>query len=116
MERRHFLKLAFGYVAGAAALAASAKAAPLPNPRLPRKTTSIISSPKRCAGDTGTGAGMGITAAGTVAITGVGAGVIGAGVAADTMAGAGVIGVGIAAAGTAAAIGVAATGRPSRLR
>jgi hypothetical protein len=30
MERRHFLKLAFGYVAGAAALAASAKAAPLP--------------------------------------------------------------------------------------
>jgi hypothetical protein len=29
MERRHFLKLAFGYVAGAAALAASAKAAPL---------------------------------------------------------------------------------------
>jgi hypothetical protein len=30
MERRHFLKLAFGYVAGAAAFAASAKAAPLP--------------------------------------------------------------------------------------
>ena len=30
MERRHFLKLALGYVAGAAALAASAKAAPLP--------------------------------------------------------------------------------------
>jgi len=30
MERRHFLKLAFGYVAGATALAASARAAPLP--------------------------------------------------------------------------------------
>jgi hypothetical protein len=30
MERRHFLKLAFGFVAGATALAASAKAAPLP--------------------------------------------------------------------------------------
>jgi|HubBroStandDraft_5_1064220.scaffolds.fasta_scaffold561585_1 hypothetical protein len=30
MERRHFLKLAFGVVAGAGALAASAKAAPLP--------------------------------------------------------------------------------------
>jgi hypothetical protein len=30
MERRHFLKLAFGYVAGATALAASASAAPLP--------------------------------------------------------------------------------------
>ncbi|THD70732.1 MAG: twin-arginine translocation (Tat) [Bradyrhizobium sp.] len=30
MERRHFLKLTFGFVAGAAALAASAKAAPLP--------------------------------------------------------------------------------------
>jgi hypothetical protein len=29
MERRHFLKLAFGFAAGAAALAASAKAAPL---------------------------------------------------------------------------------------
>jgi hypothetical protein len=30
MERRHFLKLTFGFVAGASALAASAKAAPLP--------------------------------------------------------------------------------------
>jgi hypothetical protein len=30
MERRHFLKLAFGVVAGASALAASANAAPLP--------------------------------------------------------------------------------------
>jgi hypothetical protein len=30
MERRHFLKLTFGFVAGAGALAASAKAAPLP--------------------------------------------------------------------------------------
>jgi hypothetical protein len=30
MERRHFLKLAFGFVAGATVLAASAKAAPLP--------------------------------------------------------------------------------------
>ena len=29
MERRHFLKLAFGFAAGAAALAASAQAAPL---------------------------------------------------------------------------------------
>jgi len=33
MERRHFLKLAFGVAAGAAALAASARAAPLaPHP------------------------------------------------------------------------------------
>ncbi len=33
MERRHFLKLAFGFAAGAAALAASAEAAPLmPHP------------------------------------------------------------------------------------
>src|SRR5947207_3555694 len=33
MERRHFLKLAFGFVAGAAVLAASAHAAPLaPHP------------------------------------------------------------------------------------
>ena len=30
MERRHFLKLTFGFVAGVAAIAASAKAAPLP--------------------------------------------------------------------------------------
>jgi hypothetical protein len=30
MERRHFLKLAFGVAAGAGALAASANAAPLP--------------------------------------------------------------------------------------
>src|SRR3954471_7178277 len=29
MERRHFLKVAFGFAAGAAALAASARAAPL---------------------------------------------------------------------------------------
>jgi hypothetical protein len=42
MDRRHFLKLAFGFAAGAAALAASALAAPLaPHPladdgRLPR--------------------------------------------------------------------------------
>src|SRR6478735_10438922 len=33
MERRHFLKLAFGFAAGAAALGASARAAPLmPHP------------------------------------------------------------------------------------
>ena len=33
MERRHFIKLAFGFAAGAAALAASAQAAPLlPHP------------------------------------------------------------------------------------
>jgi hypothetical protein len=30
MERRHFLKLAFGFAGGAAVFAASAKAAPLP--------------------------------------------------------------------------------------
>jgi hypothetical protein len=30
MERRHFLNLSFGFVAGATALAASAQAAPLP--------------------------------------------------------------------------------------
>jgi hypothetical protein len=30
MERRHFLKVAFGFAAGATALAAGAKAAPLP--------------------------------------------------------------------------------------
>jgi len=35
MERRHFLKLAFGFAAGAAALTASAQAAPLaPHPLL----------------------------------------------------------------------------------
>ena len=35
MERRHFLKIAFGFAAGAAALAASAQAAPLaPHPLL----------------------------------------------------------------------------------
>ena len=30
MERRHFLKLAFGFIAGASVLAAGAEAAPLP--------------------------------------------------------------------------------------
>ena len=30
MERRHFLKLTFGFIAGASALAAGAEAAPLP--------------------------------------------------------------------------------------
>jgi len=37
MERRHFLKLTVGFVAGAGVLAASAHAAPLP-PILPEKT------------------------------------------------------------------------------
>jgi len=37
MERRHFLKLAFGFAAGAAALAASAQAAPLA-PQLPSQS------------------------------------------------------------------------------
>src|SRR3954471_14163479 len=36
MERRHFLKLAFGFAAGGVALAASAQAAPLiPQPLVP---------------------------------------------------------------------------------
>lgn len=35
MERRHFLKLTFGFVAGATALAASANAAPLAPQSLP---------------------------------------------------------------------------------
>jgi hypothetical protein len=35
MERRHFLKLTFGFVAGATALAASANAAPLAPHSLP---------------------------------------------------------------------------------
>ncbi len=81
----------------------SHRTAKVRNPRSPRKTMSIASSPKRYVGATGAGI--------TVATTGVGAGVTGAGVAAGTMAGAGVIGAGIAAAGTAAAIGVAATGK-----
>jgi hypothetical protein len=36
MERRHFLKLTFGFAAGAAALAASAQAAPLVPQPLPK--------------------------------------------------------------------------------
>src|ERR1700687_4255670 len=51
MNRRHFLKLAFGFAAGAAALAASAQAAPLmPHPlaedrRLPRSDEEARPAP-----------------------------------------------------------------------
>jgi hypothetical protein len=50
MERRHFLKLTFGFVAGATALAVSANAAPLaPNPfpeagRLPPANSDVHSA------------------------------------------------------------------------
>ena len=40
MERRHFLKLAFGFAAGAAALAASAQAAPLMPQPIGRQRTA----------------------------------------------------------------------------
>jgi hypothetical protein len=55
MERRHFLKLAFGFAAGAAALAASARAAPLaPHPfpddgQLPRPNE--VARPAVATGD-----------------------------------------------------------------
>jgi len=84
------------------------RAAKVPSPRSPRKTTSIISSPKKCAGDTG----VVITAAGTVAITGLAQASLGLASTPALWLAAGVIGVGIAAAGiTAAAIGVAGTGK-----
>ncbi len=93
MERRDFLKLAVGFAAGAAALAATVQAAPLmPHPladdgQLPPSnqdahpavtTESEVehSSPKRCAG-IATGAGTAATGAG---ITAAGTGVTGAAV------------------------------------
>ena len=119
MERRHFLKLAFGLAAGGVALAASAQAAPLmPHPlvgddsfppiRMPippsrRAMKSIASHPNRCAG------AAAVIAAGATVI-GAGAAVIGAGVAATGVGAAGT-GAGIAAAGTAAATGAAVTGK-----
>jgi hypothetical protein len=47
MERRHFLKLTFGFAAGAAALAASAQAAPLP----PISTAQGLGPPRGEAGE-----------------------------------------------------------------
>ena len=44
MERRHFLKLAFGFAAGAAVLAASAQAAPL-MPRRPAGNDQLPVNP-----------------------------------------------------------------------
>ena len=97
MERRHFLKLAIGVAAGAAAFAASAQAAPLsPQPlagaeRLPPANADIR---RRCAGDTTC---TGITGVGTTA-TGVGIAATGAGIAAT---GAGTTGIGTAVTGKA---------------
>jgi hypothetical protein len=42
MERRHFLKLTFGFVAGATALAASANAAPLAPHSLPAPASGDV--------------------------------------------------------------------------
>ena len=81
MERREFLKLGLGVVAGATALAASANAAPLPpiqqcrvlrprvamrqSPRSSPRARSIISNPSRFAGGTiGITTGIGGTGAG----------------------------------------------------
>jgi hypothetical protein len=99
MERRHFLKFAFGVAAGAAALAASAQAAPLaPHPlaedeRLPAKeaarpavtTKDEVESLKpeevRWGHHTGTGIGTVATGAGIAATgtTGTGTAVTGKG-------------------------------------
>jgi hypothetical protein len=125
MERRHFLKLALGFAAGAATLAASAQAAPLmPHPleedgRLPPSNEDPHPAvttgnevehlkPEEVRGDTDMGGarGAGGIAAGD-AVTGAGAAVIGAGVVAI---GAGVVGTG------AAAIGAAVTGEVSCFR
>ena len=104
MERRHFLKLAFGFAAGGIALAASAQAAPLmpapladepncpsipmPNPPSRRARRSIASRRRKCAG------AAAVIAAGAAG-TGVGAAAVG------------VAGIG---AGIAAVVGAAATG------
>ena len=111
MERRHFLKLAFGFAAGGVALAASAKAAPLmpaplaatPN-SLPMKTLnppshqamrSTASRPKKCAG--------------AVAAAVIAAGAAGAG-GRRRWGGAAAVGVAGIGAGVAAVVGAAATG------
>ena len=109
MERRHFLKLTFRFIAGAAALAAGAEAAPLPpvtpegqglvpsaarrNPRSRRRTMSIVLRRSRCGGD----------AAGVIA------GVIGA-TAAAVCSGAAAFGATVVAGSGAAATGAAVTG------
>ena len=109
MERRHFLKLTFGFFAGASVLAAGAEAAPLP-PVTPEgqglvpqrgeartrdrdvRTMSIVLRRTRCGGD----------AAGAIA------GVIGVSVAAGS--GAAAIGASAVAGSGAVATGAAVTG------
>ena len=93
MERRDFLKIALGVVAGAAAMAASARAAPLYRKRWPRMAGCppirmlilpsrramkwIASSRKKCAGATAIiAAGVIVTGAGAAAVIGAGAVVI----------------------------------------
>ena len=113
MERRHFLKLAFGFVAGGAALAASAQAAPLmPAPlvedgKLPANPDA---QPAVTSGDEvdrltpeevrwGRAEGGAVVAAG---VAGVGAGGAAGGVGAAAGTGAGIA----AAAATGAAVAV----------
>jgi hypothetical protein len=95
MERRDFLKIAFGVAAGAAAFAASVQAAPLaPRPltgdgRLPagpdahplsrRAMKSITSSRRKCTG-TGTGAGVVATGVGDAATGAIATGAAATGV------------------------------------
>ena len=116
MERRHFLKLAFGFAAGAAALAASAQAAPLAPHPLIEDGAPLPANPD---------AHPAVTSADEVDRLkpeevrwgrhrrwhrrhwGCGAGVIGAGVAAI---GAGIAGTAAAGDG-AAALGAAVTGK-----
>jgi hypothetical protein len=133
MERRHFLKLAFGFVAGAAALAASARAAPLmPHPLAedgPLSPSNEDARPAVTNGDdvehlkpeevrghggghgrADIGAGGGGDIGAGDAATGAGGDVIGVGAVAVTGAGAAVIGAGAVVTG-AAATGAAVTGK-----
>ena len=113
MERRHFLKLAFGFAAGGIALAASAQAAPLMpapladdaklpvNPDAQPAVTSGEEVDRLTPEEVRWGRAAAVIAAGA---EGAGAGVAGTGVGAAAV---GVAGIG---AGIAAVVGAAATG------
>src|SRR6184192_3022372 len=111
MERRHFLKLAFGFAAGGIALAASAQAAPLMPAPLADDAKLPVNPDAQPAVTSGEEVDR-LTPQEVRWAAATGAGVAGTGVGAAAVGVAG-IGAGIAAAAGAAATGVVVTGETS---
>ena len=107
MERRHFLKLAIGVAAGAAAFAASAQAAPLsPQPLAGAEAAAAGQCGHSSRGDVG-GRGRAAKAGGGALEPPLGTGITGAGI---TATGAGIAGTGVGIAATGAGVTVTRAG------